>query len=131
MTCSVLQDPMLLALMKLATVALKGGEANTVKRKDVPVYSIWIAQDVVLVTALPIRVTAIQGGLVADVKSLLVPVPQCAATMEHARPLGPNLFVFVIRGGWVELVKPNVNMVLPRKKVMVYLCASVMIVTVV
>ena len=117
--------------MKLATVALKVGEANTVKRKDVQVCSIWIVQDVVLVTALPRLATAIRDGLVAGVKNLLAPVPQCAAAMEHARPPGSNRSVLVIQGGWVELVRPDVNVELPRKQLMVYLCASVIIATVV
>lgn len=129
--CSVLQDPMLLASMKLATVASKVGVGNTVKRKDVLETSIPIVQDVALVTA-PLRyVTAIQDGPAGGVKSLLAPVPQCAAAMERVRPLDLNHSVLVIRGGWVELVRPNVNMVLPRKQATVYSSASVMVATVV
>ena len=129
--CSVLQDPMLLASMILATVALKVGVENTVKRKDVLACSISIVLDVALVTALLRSVTAIQDGLVGDVKNLLAPVPQCAATMERVRPLDLNHSVLVIKGGWVELVRPNVNMVLPRKQATVCSSASVMIATVV
>ena len=73
--------------MRLATVALKVGVDNTVKRKDVPVCSVSIVRDVVLVTAPLRRVTVIQDGLVEDVTSLHAPVPQCAAAMERARPL--------------------------------------------
>lgn len=128
---SVLRDLMLHALMIHATVALKVGVDNFVKRKDVPVCSISIVRDVVPVTALLRRVTAIQDGLVVDVKSLLAPVPQCAEAMELVRLLDSVHSVLVIKGGWVELVRLNVNMVLPRKQAMVYSSVSVMIATVV
>lgn len=70
-----------------ATVVLRVGVGNSVKRKGVPVCSISIARGVVLVTALLRRVTAILDGLDEDVKSQLAPVPQCAAPMERARRL--------------------------------------------
>ena len=75
------------ALMIHATVVLKVGGDNFVKRKDVPVCSTSIVLDVVPVTALLRRVTAIQDGLVVDVKSLLVLVSQCAEAMVLVRLL--------------------------------------------
>jgi len=113
-----------------ATVVLKVGVDNFVKRKDVPVCSTSIVLDGVPVTALPRRVTAIQDGPVGDVKSLLAPVPQCAEAMVLVRRLGSHLSVLVIKGGWVEPVRLNVNMVLP-KQTMIYSSVSVMIATVV
>lgn len=84
---TVRQDLMQHALMIHATVVLKVGVDNFVKRKDVPVCSTSIVLDVVPVTALLRRVTAIQDGLVVDVKNLLVLVPQCAEAMVHVRLL--------------------------------------------
>lgn len=128
---SVLRDLMPHALMRHATVVLKVGVDNFVKRKGAPVCSTSIVLDAVLVTAPLRRVTAIQDGLDGDVRSLLAPVPQCAEAMVLVRRLDSHLSVLVIKGGWVEPVRLNVNMVLPKKQAMVYLSVSVMIATVV
>ena len=101
------------------------------KRKDVRVCSTSIVLVVVPVTALLRRVTATQDGLVGDVKNLLAPVPQCAEAMVLVRRLDSHLSVLVIKGGWVELVRLNVNMVLLEKQAMVYSSVSVMIASVV
>ena len=130
-TSSVLLDLMPHALMIHATVVLKAGVDNFVKRKDVPVCSTSIVLDVVPVTALLRRVTATQDGLVAAVKNLLAPVPQCAEAMVPVIRLDSHLSVLVIKGGWVELVRLNVNTVLPKKQAMVYSSVNVMIASVV
>ena len=119
------------ALMIHATVVLKVGVDNFVKRKDVPVCSTSIVLDVVPVTALLRRVTAIQDGLGVDVRNLLALVPQCAEAMVLVRRLDPHLSVLVIKGGWVEPVRLNVNMVLLKKQAMVHSSVIVMTATVV
>ena len=119
------------ALMMHATVVLKVGVDNFVKRKDVPVCSTSIVLDVVPVTALLRRVTAALDGLVGAVKNLLAPVPQCAEAMVLVIRLDSHLSVLVIKGGWVELVRLNVNMVLPKKQAMAYSSVSAMIASVV
>lgn len=130
--CSVLQEPMLRALlMALATVVLKVGVENSAKKRDVLGILTRIVRDVAHVTALHGRVTAIQDGLGGDAMSQLVQELQCAAAMERVRPLQPHRSVLVIRGGWVGLVKPNVIMALLRKQPMGPSFASVMTATVV
>lgn len=129
--CSVLPDLTLPAQTVSATAALKAGVGNTVKRKGVLDCSTQTVPAVALATALLRFATVIQVGLDGDAKNLPVLVPQCAAPMANVRPLGTPRSVLVIRGGWAELARLNVSMVLPGRQVMVLTSASVMVATVV
>lgn len=128
--CSVPIGLTLLALRVIATVVLKDGVENTVKRKAVLVSSIQTVLGVAPVTALLGHVTATQVGLDGDVNSQLALVTQCAVDMGNATPLALPRSVLATRDGWVELARPNVNMVRPRKQPMVLISAGVMDATV-
>ena len=128
--CFVPTGLMLLAVRVIATVVLKDGVENTVKRKAVLVSSIQTVLGVVPVTALLRHATATQVGLGGDVNSQLALVLQCAVVMGNARPLGLLRSVLATRDGWVELARPNANMVRPRKQPMVLISAGVMDATV-
>lgn len=124
-------DPMRHVQRVTATVDLKDGAVNTVKRKAVLVCLIRIVQ-VAEHATVPLRhVIVTQGGLDVDVKNQHVPVLRCAVVMVNVTLSGPHRSVPVIRVGWVEHVRLSVNMAILSKLMMGRLSASVMVATVV
>ena len=128
---SFVQTDLTLPARKVCAIAaLKDGVENTVKRRVVPVCLTQIVPVVVLVTVLLGHATATQVGLGEDVKSQLALVLQCAVLMGNARRSGIPHSVLVIRAGWVEHARLNVNTVDPRKRRMVRFSACVTAATV-